>query len=102
MSVASPGFSNQNATSGAEQARRAIFSGLSRGASIGSVLGGIIGAGDCAISASAGGPPPKISVAAGELIIPGSASGQGGYYGRVTAAEALNLSTADVTNPRIE
>ena len=89
----------QNRTYPAEQVRRTISSLLQRGTTIGSVVGGIVGAGDCKIVPVSG---RKVQVEPGEVWVPGSESStQGGYYCRVSAAEVLEAATPGA-NPRCD
>src|SRR5262249_10097471 len=80
--------------------RRAFGSLLSRGASIGSVAGGLVASTDCQITA---GGAMTINVAAGEAWVPGSSSAtQSGYYSRVSSTSNLSIAASDPTNPRID
>lgn len=99
MSVESPP-SFISATYGAEQLRRTISSLVPRGSTIGSVVGGIIGSGDMAVTAGSG---LQVLVAPGEAWVPGSSSAtQGGYYSRVASSTALTVSAADASKPRVD
>jgi hypothetical protein len=99
--VESPAWANQNSTYGAEQTRRAIASLLQRGSSIGSVLGGIVGSGDCALTPPGSGM--SVNVASGEVWVPGSSSAtQSGYYCRVSSSTNLAIAASDPSNPRID
>jgi microcystin-dependent protein len=101
MAVETPPAFLQAGTYGAEQTRRSIYCLLARGASIGSVAGGLVGPTDCALSPPGSGM--SVSVAPGEVIVPGSTSAtQGGYYGRVSSSTSLSIAAADPTNPRID
>lgn len=101
MAVESPGAFNQNSTYGAEQTRRTIASLLARGASIGSVAGGVVTAGDLQLSAPASGM--SVNIAAGEIWVPGSSSStQSGYYCRGTSQTNLSIAASNPTNPRID
>lgn len=86
----------------AEKTRRAICCMLARGASIGTVNGGLIAATDLQVTYQGAGL--KLTIAEGEAIIPGNVntSGQSGYYGRLTSSETRTLTAASSSNPRIE
>jgi hypothetical protein len=86
----------------AELFRRATMGAfLQRGATIGSVTGGIVGATDLAVTY--GGSGLNVSVAAGEVYINGSSSSvQSGYYLRNTTALSLTPAAANPSNPRID
>src|SRR5215469_7388654 len=99
MGVESPGFANQAGSYGAEITRRAIFASHLRGGSIGTVVGGLVVAGDCAVTAGSG---MHVVVATGELIIPSSTAGASGYYARVTSNSELTIAASDPSNPRID
>jgi hypothetical protein len=100
VTVESPPFATQGGSFGAEQTRRAIGTLLARGSSVGSVVGGLVGAADMAVTAGSG---MQVLVAPGEAWIPGtSVSTQSGYYGRVTSSTALAISASNGSNPRIE
>jgi len=98
--VESPAWANQNSTYGAEQTRRAISSLLLRGSSIGSISGGVVGAGDMAITPPGSGM--SINIAPGECWVPGTAATQGGYYSRVASTSNLAIAASDPANPRID
>lgn len=101
MSAESPPAFLQAGSYGAEQTRRAIASLLARGASIGSILGGLVNAGDCALSPPGSGM--SVNVAPGELWVPGTTSStQSGYYCRISSSTSLSIAAADPTNPRID
>jgi hypothetical protein len=102
MAVETPGAFNQTQSYGAEQFRRALYDlTFARGATIGSVLGGVGGYGDFAPVATGSGL--TINIAAGEAIIPGSSTTtQGGYYARGSSTTAITMATANATNPRID
>lgn len=101
MAVESPGFANQNSTYSAEILRRALFADYARGASVGSVVGGLIASGDLALSAPVSGM--TVNVAAGEILVPGSSSAtQGGYYCRVSSTTSLVIAASDPSNPRVD
>jgi hypothetical protein len=74
---------------------------LARGSTIGSVLGGLVGPGDCAIS-----PPGSgfsVNVAPGEVVVPGSTSAlQSGYVSRVASASNLSIVASHTSLPRID
>jgi hypothetical protein len=100
MAVETNPFAIQSLTYFAEIVRRAIASLLKRGATIGSVTGGIVATGDMAVTA---GPSMHVKVAAGEAWIAGSTSAtQSGYYARVSSASELAIAAADGTNPRVD
>lgn len=100
MSVESPPFATANSTFGAEITRRAITSLLQRGATIGSITGGIVSPTDCQVAAGTG---MTCTISPGEAWVPGgSSSTQGGYYSRVSATDTETISAADPTNPRID
>lgn len=100
MAVESPPFALQGSTYGAEQTRRAICTMLQRGASIGSVSGGLVGSGDCLVTAGSG---LQVLVAPGELWVPGTTSTtQSGMYCRVSSSSALAISASSESLPRIE
>jgi hypothetical protein len=92
----------QNNTYGAELTRRDTLAAvLARGATVGSVLGGLVGGGD--LTVTYGGSGLNCSVAAGECYIPGSSSTtQGGYYLRNTTTATLTPAAASGSNPRVD
>jgi hypothetical protein len=95
------GLQDNSAGESAERTRRAINFMLARGATIGSVLGGLVAATDLQVTYQGSGL--KIEVAQGEAIIPGNVSAtQSGYYFRNTAAATFTLAAANGSNPRIE
>lgn len=90
----------QALTYNAEVTRRAVYGLLQRGSTVGSVLGGLVGSGDCQTVAGTG---MNVEVAPGEVIVPGSSSGsQSGYYCRNTATATLAIAASDPSNPRID
>lgn len=100
MAVETPSAFMQASTYPAEQTRRAITTLLQRGASIGSVVGGVVGATDMQVTAGTG---LQVLVAPGEAWVPGSSvSTQSGYYCRVTSSTALAIAASSETNPRID
>lgn len=100
MASETPPFALQAGSYGAEQTRRAIYAMLARGATIGSVAGGLIGSTDLALTAGSG---MQVLCAPGEVIVPGSTSAtQSGYYGRVSSSTALSIAASDPTNPRVD
>lgn len=104
MSIESPPFAIQaeGSTTPAEQARRAVGFLTSRGATVGSTVGGVRVAGDLALSVGTG---LQVKVGGGELLIPGSlATTQGGYYTYGTQGETgtLTLSAASASYPRVD
>lgn len=92
----------QNNTYSAELTRRDTLAAvLARGATVGSVLGGLVGGKD--LTVTYGGSGLNCSVAAGECYIPGSSSTtQGGYYLRNTTAATLTPAGASGANPRVD
>jgi hypothetical protein len=101
MAVESPPFALQAGSYGAEQTRRAIASHLARGASIGSISGGIVAVGDCLLTPPGSGM--TVNVAPGEVWVPGTTSStQSGYYCRVSSATNLAIAAADPSNPRVD
>jgi len=100
MTVEVLGWLENTENSSAEIARRTIFALLQRGSTVGSVVGGLIGATDCQISAGSG---MQAIVAPGEAIVSGSSSAtQSGYYVRVSAAATLTISPASESLPRVD
>lgn len=98
--MAVEGFALQAGTYGAEVTRRWVGALLRRGASIGSIESGLVGAGDLEITASTG---LHIKIAPGEAFIAGSSSSsQGGYYFYNSASKEETLPAANASNPRIE
>lgn len=99
--MAVEGFALQAGSYGAEVTRRSMYSPmLQRGASIGSVAGGLIGASDMEITAGTG---LHIKVAPGECVIPGSSSAtQSGYYLFNSASKEEAIAAASETLPRID
>lgn len=101
MSSESPPAFTQANTFGAEQTRRAITALLQRGASIGSIAGGLVASGDMTLTPPGSGM--TVNVAPGEAYIAGSSSAtQGGYYCRVSSSTSLALAASNATNPRID
>lgn len=95
------GLQDNSGGESAEKTRRAINFMLQRGASIGSVLGGLVAATDLQVTYQGAGL--KIEVGQGEAIVPGNVSvTQSGYYFRNTAAATFTLTAANGSNPRIE
>jgi hypothetical protein len=94
-------FAVQAGSESAEITRRAIYSPmLKRGATIGSVKGGVLATGDLAVSA---GSLLTVNVAAGEAIIPqGNVTYGAGYYLRNTASVNVALAAANGTFPRVD
>src|SRR5215469_401775 len=100
MAVESPAAFNQAGSYGAEQTRRAFGTLLARGASIGSIVGGLAVIGDCAVTAGSG---MHVLVGTGEVWVPGSTvATQSGYYARVSSSTELVIAASDPTNPRID
>lgn len=100
VSAESPPAFTQNSSFGAEQTRRAITSLLARGSTVGSIVGGLVAAGDMQISAGGG---MSVNVAPGEAWVAGStSSSQGGYYTRVISSMNLPVAASNPTNPRID
>jgi hypothetical protein len=98
--MAVEGFALQAGTYGAEVTRRWVGALLQRGATVGSIEGGLVGATDCAITIGSG---LHLKVAAGEAFVAGTSSAsQGGYYLRNTASAELTLAAANETNPRVD
>lgn len=93
-----PGFIQAD-TYSAEILRRVIGAGYQRGASIGSNVGGLVGATDCLITPQ--GSNRKINIAPGEVWVPGTTALQGMYYFRVSATEVLECA-AEEANPRMD
>ena len=101
MSVEQFPFALQDETFSAAITRRALGFLLARGATVGSVAGGIVGSADCAVTAPASGM--SVNVAVGEMIVPGSDSTtQSGYYLYVSSTTNVAIATADPTNHRID
>lgn len=101
MAVETPPSFTQANTFGAEQTRRTIGSLLQRGASIGSVIGGLVGLGDCLLTPPGSGM--TVNIAPGEVWVPGSsAATQSGYYCRVSSSTSLSIATSSPSNPRID
>lgn len=101
MAVESPPSFLQSGSYSAEQTRRSISGLLSRGSTIGSIVGGIVAAGDCALTAPGSGM--SVNVAPGEIWVPGSSSStQGGYYCRVSSTTNLVIAAANGSLPRID
>lgn len=89
-----PGFVSGISTS-AEEARRMFRSILG-------TTGGVVGASDFLVAAQ-GSPNNTVSVAAGELWIPGSSQTyQGNYYARSDAAANVTIAANSSGNPRID
>jgi hypothetical protein len=100
IAVESPASFAQSVTYSAEQLRHVFGTLLQRGSGIGSVVGGLVSSGDMLVTAGTG---MQVLVAPGEAWITGnSVSTQGAYYARVTSSNALAISAANATNPRIE
>jgi hypothetical protein len=99
MAVESPPFALQEGSYGGEITRRAIFASHLRGGSIGTVVGGLVVPGDCAVTAGTG---MHVIVAPGEIIIPNSTAGASGYYARATSNTEEVIAASDPTNPRID
>jgi hypothetical protein len=98
--MAIEGFSLQAGEVPAELDRRARYALLQRGASVGSIAGGLVGEGDLAITIGTG---LQIKIAAGECFVPGSSSAtQSGYYILNSASLAKSIAAANETNPRID
>lgn len=93
MAVETPPWAEENGSYNAAQTRRAVFFPLN-------TAGGVKGSGDLLVSAPASGL--SVNVAIGEVIIPGSNSDQGLYYGANTSTTNLTISASDPTNPRID
>lgn len=86
----------QGRTYTAEIIRRMFGTLLKRGATVGSIVGGLAHEGDCAISYT--GTELKVQVATGECWVPGSSNAtQSGYYFRVSAAETLTPAAVSGT-----
>jgi hypothetical protein len=101
MSVEVFGLQDNAAGESAEKTRRAICFMLQRGASIGSVLGGVVQSTDLQVTYQGAGL--KIETSPGEAIVPGNVSAtESGYYSRNTAAATATLTAANGSNPRIE
>ena len=101
MSVEVFGLQDNAAGESAEKTRRAICFMLQRGASIGSVLGGVVQSTDLQVTYQGAGL--KIETSPGEAIVPGNVSAtESGYYSRNTAAATATLTAANGANPRIE
>jgi hypothetical protein len=90
----------QAATYPAEQTRRTIATLLQRGASIGSIAGGLVSSTDMQVTAGSG---MQVLVGTGEAWVPGTSSAtQSGYYCRVTSSTALAIAASSESNPRID
>jgi hypothetical protein len=100
MAVESPPFALSASSYGAEQTRRALYLMLARGATVGSVAGGVVAASDLLVTAGSG---MQVLVAPGECVVPGSTSAtQSGYYGRVSSSSALSIAASDPSLPRVD
>jgi hypothetical protein len=101
MTVESSSAFIQSNSFSAEITRRAAMGAfLKRGASIGSIAGGLVAGSDSQIVAGSG---MHVEVPAGEILVPGSSSAtQSGYYLRVSATETLTIAASDPSNPRID
>lgn len=76
---------------------------LARGATIGSVTGGVVNFAANDLQMSPPGSGLSVNVAVGECIVPGSSSStQGGYYFRGSSTTNLAVATANPTNPRVD
>lgn len=95
------GYALQAGSYGAEVHRRAVIGlDIRRGATIGSVTGGLVAPTDCQITIGSG---LHVEVGAGEAVVAGSSSAtQSGYYSRVTTTETLSIAAADPSNPRVD
>lgn len=102
MTVETSPAAIQANTYSAEIIRRMVASDLKRGSTIGSVQGGLIGAGDLALSLNG---TTKLNVATGECWVPGTnaaSTTQSGYYFRCSAAETLTPTANAGGTPRID
>lgn len=91
----------QNLTYSAEQTRRFVTALLTRGATIGSAVGGLVGSTDFLVTYAGSGL--NVSAAAGEGYVAGSSTtSQGAYYARGSTATSLTPASANPTNPRID
>ena len=105
MAVESYPFGISAETYSAEITRRTIESVLQRAtsASVGTVVGGILGSG-ADLQMTAPGSGLSVNVSAGECVVPGSAlyaSTPSGYYLRNTASLNVTGFTANGSNPTI-
>ncbi|MCU1494882.1 MAG: hypothetical protein JWO62_2646, partial [Acidimicrobiaceae bacterium] len=92
----------QGETYSAAITRRSENFMLQRGATVGSVVGGVNGATDLQVSAQ-GPAAMAVNIAVGEANIPGtSASTQSGYYFYNNATLGVAVATASGANPRID
>ena len=101
--VESPPWATAVGSYTAEQTRRAVFAAYARTAANnpGIIIGGLVSATDCQLSAPASGM--SVNVSTGELIIGGNQGGaQGGYYARVTSQTNLSIAAASPSNPRVD
>jgi len=74
---------------------------LKRGATIGSVAGGLVAATD--LQTTYQGAGLKVEIAAGEAIVPNNVSASGtGYYLRLSATSTVTLPAANSSNARVE
>lgn len=100
MAVESPPFALQGSTYPAEQTRRALGTLLQRGASIGSIVSGLVGSTDMQVTAGSG---MQVLVAPGEAWVSGTSTAtQSGMYCRVTSSTALAISASSESFPRID
>lgn len=93
MAVETPPWSTQNSSFPANQTRRAVFFALNTN-------GGVKGTNDLLVSAPSSGM--SVNVDTGEVIIPGSNTLQGVYYGCATSVTNLIIAASNSTNPRID
>ena len=94
-----PGFL-QAGSYAAELLRRSITYLLARGATVGSVTGGLVAATDCQVTAGSG---MQILTAPGEVVVPQNYSATGGgVYCRVSSSNASAVAASDPSNPRID
>ena len=70
-----------------------------RPASPGIIDGGVLSSADCTLSPPGSGL--SVTIATGEMLIPGNEGGsQGGYYARVSTTSSVSISTANPSLPR--
>lgn len=96
-----PGFL-QNLNYNAEIFRRGAYGfQLQRGSTVGSAVGGVVGAGD--FTTTYGGSGLGVTTSTGEAIVAGSSSTvQSGYYVRGSSATTNTPASANPSNPRVD
>ncbi len=103
MAVESSPFGIQANTYSAEIVRRAMFNLVTpRGASVGTVAGGVVST-SVDFQMTAPGGILGVNVSTGEGLVPGSSTTtQGGYYFRGSSTTAASIATASASNPRVD